>query len=244
MTPVTISSLAIIVFAALIHASFQLSVSVLTLLSGHSLGKKLAHRRMLHLMHHFINGVALFTVLLTSSLVYYFGSIINHSAQFETLVAAVISGLLVGLGLATWAFYYRRGPGTTLWLPRGFAAYLTKRSRITKSATEALGLGMMSVVAELLFIIAPLSAAALAIVSLPDLWWQLAGVALYVVVSLLSLFIVFMLAGGGHTVSRLQTWRERHKRFLQFVAGGSMIILAAYLFVDRVIGISLYGVFS
>ena len=40
MTPVTISSLATIIFAAIIHASFQLSVSVLTLLSGHSIGKK------------------------------------------------------------------------------------------------------------------------------------------------------------------------------------------------------------
>ncbi len=244
MTPVIISSLAIIVFAALIHASFQLSISVLTLLSGHSLGRKTAHRRMLKLMNNFILGAALLTALIMTALVYYLGAFVSHSAKFETLAAAIICGLLIGLGLATWAFYYRKGSGTALWLPRGFAQYLTARSKSTKSGAEAFGLGMTSVVAELIFIIAPLTAAALAIISLPDLWWQIAGIAIYVAVSLVSLFIVFMLAGGGHTISHIQAWRERHKRFLQFVAGGSLIILAAYLFVDRVIGLNIYGVFS
>jgi hypothetical protein len=41
----------------------------------------------------------------------------------------------------------------------------------------------------------------------------------------------------------VQAWREKHKRFIQFVAGGSLIILAAYIFVDRLLGISLYGGF-
>lgn len=243
MTPVIISSFAIIVFGALIHASFQLSTSVLTLLSGHSLGRKTAHQKVLRLMNSYITGVFVLTALLISALAYFLTSFINHSASAEQLVAAVACGLLAGLGIATWAFYYRRGDGTALWLPRNLAHYLTGRTKATKNSAESFGLGMASVIAELVFIVAPMTTAALAIVTLPGLWWQLIGVLTYVVLSLMSLLIVFILVGGGHKLSKIQAWREKHKRFLQFVAGGSMLILAGYIFVDRLLGISLYGAF-
>lgn len=243
MTPVIISSFAIIVFAALIHASFQLSVSVLTLLSGHSLGRKTAHKRVLRLMSSFIIGVLLLTILLVTAFTYLFTLLIDHSPATEQLVAAIVCGLLGGLGVATWAFYYRKGAGTALWLPRSLARYLNTRTKATKNSAEAFGLGMASVIAELVFIIAPIASAALAIVLLPGIWWQLAGVATYAVISLTSLVAVFFLVGGGHKISKLQAWREKNKRFLQFAGGGSLLILAAFIFVDRIMGISLYGAF-
>ena len=243
MTPITLSSLAIIVFAALIHASFQLSLSVLTLLSGHSIGKKTAHRKVLRLMNSFILGVLLLTGLLTTAIVYYANILIDHTAAAERLIAAIVCGLMVGLGVATWAFYYRRGEGTALWLPRGFAHYLTKRSKATRGSAEAFALGMASIIAEIVFIIGPVLAASLAIVTLPDTTWQIGGIALYIILSLLPLLIVALLVGGGHSVARLQRWREQHKRFIQFVGGGSLFILAAFIFVDRVLGITTYGGF-
>lgn len=243
MTPVIISSLAIIVFAALIHASFQLSVSVLTLLSGHSLGKKTAHRKVLRLINSFLCGIFLITALLISASVYYLSLLINHVAKTEQLVASVTCGLMVGLGIATWAFYYRRGNGTALWLPRGFADYLSKRSKATKSSAEAFALGLTSVVAELLFIIGPLLTATLAIITLPTIEWRLIGILLYLIISMLSLLIIAGLVGSGHSIARLQKWRVAHKRFLQFTAGASLIILAAFLFADRVLGFSMYGGF-
>ena len=243
MTPVILSSFAIIVFAALIHASFQLSISVLTLLSGHSLGRKTAHRRVLRLMNSYILGVLALTIGLVSAMTYYLSLLIGHSQSAEQLAAAVICGLLAGLGVATWAFYYRKGGGTALWLPRNLARYLNGRTKATKNSVEAFGLGMVSVVAEIIFIIAPVMAAALAIVTLPGMWWQLAGVATYVTISMISLLIVLVMVGGGHRISKLQAWREKNKRFLQFAAGGSLLILAAYAFVDRLLGISFYGVF-
>lgn len=243
MTPVTVSSLAIIVFAALIHASFQLSVSVLTLLSGHSLGKKTAHKRVVSLSANFIMGVFILTTTLLAALAYYLVSLINNSAEMEQLIAAIVSGLLAGVGLSTLVFYYRRGNGTSLWLPRDLAHHLNKRTRLTANKAEAFTLGMSSVVAELVFILAPMSAAALAIVTLPGPAWQLLGIAVYSLISLLSLLIVFWLVGGGHKISKLQAWREKNKRFLQFVSGGSLLILASYVLVDRLLGVSIYGVF-
>ena len=92
MTPVIVSSFAIITFAAIIHASFQLSVSVLTMLSGHSLGRKTAHRKVLRLMGSFINGSIVATALLLASLSYLLILKINCSTSSEQLVAAIASG--------------------------------------------------------------------------------------------------------------------------------------------------------
>lgn len=242
MDPYIISSLATIAFAGLIHSSFQLSVSVLTLLSGHSLGRKTAHKRVLRLTNSFIIGVVSITTLLLTSLAYYFEIVISQVYGGERLLAAIASGLLAGLGLATWGFYYRRGSaGTALWLPRNFAHYLTKRTKATKSNAESLGLGMVSVIAELLFIIAPMMTAALVISSLDGPLLQITGIIIYTILSILPLIIILILVGSGHRISRIQAWREENRPFLQFIGGGSLIILSAFIIVERLIGYSLYG---
>lgn len=242
MDPYIISSLAIIVFAGLIHSSFQLSVSVLTLLSGHSLGRKTAHKRILKLTNSFITGVVLITTLLLTSLVYYFMVVIDQIQGGERMLAAISSGLLASLGIATWGFYYQRGStGTALWLPRSFAHYLTKRTKTTRSEVESLGLGMVSVIAELLFIIAPMMASALAISSLANPLLQTASIVAYIALSIFPLIIILVLIGSGHRISHIQAWREENRPFLQFIGGGSLIILSAFIIVERLIGYSLSG---
>jgi len=230
-----ISSLAIVAFAALIHASFQLSVSMLTLLSGHAIGAKTKHARLLRLTSGFVCGVTVMTMLLLTFsaflLQHFFGS------HVPLLAWAVCCGLLLGLGVAVWAFYYRKEKGTSLWLPRGFARYLSDRTKSTKQTAEAFGLGLSSVIAELLFILAPVLISALVLIRLEPLW-QLVGIALYTVVSLLSLIIVNGLIGSGHKLSRIQKWREDNKRFLQFVAGSGLIVLGFYVYVDQVMSVT------
>ncbi len=67
-------------------------------------------------------GVAMITLLY--QLISYF-LCYSCPPQRRQLVAAVSSGMMFGLGIAIWAFYFRRQPGTSLWkLPRNFAEYL------------------------------------------------------------------------------------------------------------------------
>lgn len=226
-----ITSFAIILFAAFIHASFQLSVSVLTLLSGHAIGSKTSHTRLIRLTNSFVFGAAVMTALLVSFTAYVLQ--ISFGTQTPAIAWAVACGLLLGLGIAVWAFYYRKETGTSLWLPRGMARYLNNRSKATRMSAEAFQLGLGSVLAELLFIIAPVSIAALTLIQLRPVM-QLIGIFVYVVVSLLSLLIVNGLIGSGHKLSQIQQWRERHKRFLQFSAGGGLLILGFYVYVYQV----------
>jgi hypothetical protein len=228
----TIDTLVIIAAAALIHASFQLSVSMLTLLSSHTIGAKRSHGRLLGLTGAFTLGVFIMTVLLISTISLFIQ--IGMSASSSMVVWIAACGLLFGLGVAVWIFYYRREQGTALWIPRQMARYLSDRTKATKQTGEAFGLGVSSVLAELLFIFAPILVSALVLAQLEPSA-QLAGLAIYASLSLFPLMIVNGLIGSGHKISRIQRWREENKSFLQFIAGGGLVVLGFYLYVDRVL---------
>lgn len=228
----TLDTLLIIAFAALIHSSFQLSISMLTLLSSHTIGARRSHTRLVRLTSSFVFGVCVMTILVMSTT----ALIANLFApSFGDLTPWVgVCGLLFGLGISVWLFYYRREQGTTLWVPRPLARYLGARAKATKQSAEAFSLGLTSVLAELLFIIVPIVASVLLLLRL-DPMWQLVGVLLYGLISTSSLLVVYMLIGGGHKLSRIQKWREDNKQFLQFAAGGGLLVLGFYLYVDQVV---------
>jgi len=230
----TVTSLAIITLAALIHASFQLSVSMLTLLSAHTLGAKKSHRRLLHLTSSYVFGAGLMTVLLLSftSLL-----ILNlYGTNTPQIIWAAVCGLLVGVAVSVWLFYYRREKGTMLWIPRGVAKYLSERTKAVKIGAEAFGLGLSSVTGEILFIVAPITVSALVLVQLPSMW-QLVGIAIYTVISMLSLIIVWVAISSGHSLSRIQKWRETNKYFLQFAAGAGLIVLGFFVYVNEIMSV-------
>lgn len=228
----TIDSLVIIAVAALIHASFQLSVSMLTLLSSHTIGAKRSQARLMSLAGSFVFGVLVATMLLVSTAA--FITQLLYGGSGDVLPWVVTCGLLFGLGIAVWIFYYRREQGTTLWIPRQLSRYLLERTKATKLTGEAFGLGISSVMAELLFIFAPVLVTALTLAQL-ERSWQLVGLGIYALLSLFPLLIVFGLIGSGHKISRIQRWREDNKLFLQFIAGGGLAVLGFYLYVDRVL---------
>ncbi len=234
------SSLAIVALAALIHASFQLSVSVLTLLSGHAIGSKRSHGKLLHLSGSFVFGAGLMSLLLLSFTSLVFSNLFGGNTP--PLVWAMACGLAAGVAVSIWLFYYRKGQGTTLWIPRSVAEYLTSRTKATKQGAEAFGLGLSSITGEVLFIIAPLTIAALTLASLSP-GWQLVGLGLYAVISMSSLVIVWMMIGGGVSLGRIQKWRESNKHFLQFAAGTGLLVLALFVYVTEVVETVVSGVY-
>lgn len=233
-----LSSFCIIILAALIHASFQLSVSVLTLLTGHAVGSQKSLRRITSLTSSFVAGTGIITILLLGFIALL---IMDIGRSIPLLFLwAIACGIMIGIGIAVWAFYYRRERGTSLWIPRGVAHYLSDRTKATRQSAEAFSLGIMSVIGELLFIIAPLFAAALVLVELPS-HWQLIGIILYGVISLLPLISVWALLGSGHKLSEIQRWREKNKYFLQFVSGAGLVVLGAFIYVYQILGVVVGG---
>lgn len=228
----TLTAFSVITLAALIHTSFQLGVSMVTLLSGHAIGKKLAAKRTLRLVGAFLAGTLIMTALVISSLTYVSG--VFFGRDVTPMAWGTLAFGMIIIGVVVWICYYRRGPGTLLWVPRSLAKLLSKRIHATQMSAEAFSLGATSVFTEILFIITPAIAAAFAIISLPvDL--QLIGAATYVVVASLSMLVVAAFIGSGHNISRLQRWRETNKRFLQFAGGSALIVLAFFMYINLVV---------
>lgn len=234
MNFLTQSPLYIVAFAGLLHASFQLGVSVLTLLSGHSLGRRRSFARLMQLNVAYLCGAALVTILLFASFGYAAMAGLKYALPEAWLV---VSFLNIIIGLMVIGFYYRRQKGTGLWIPRAMARYLENRTKKTKHSAEAFTLGAGSVLAEIPFLIGPLLIAVLSVISTPgSAGLQLQSFLLYSLISLLPLITIVSLVGAGHKISTIQRWREHNKLFLQYCAGSGLVVLGAYIFVERVLG--------
>jgi len=224
----TLTFLCIIGLAAITHASFQLSISVLTLLSGHALGRKTAAKRVTGLAFSYSLG-SLFIVALLLSFTYMLSTAIMNFHTFGA-VWAIISGIAIGTGLAVWLVYFRhKKVGTSLWVPREVAKFLSTRASRTRLPFEAFGLGIMTPLIEVIFTLAPLIITALTIRYLPSPWPLLAVLG-YAIIASLPHFIISIIIGGGHSVARIQKWRETNRRFIQFTAGALLIVLGLFAY--------------
>ena len=226
-------SFAIIGLSAMIHASFHLSISTLTLLSGHTLSRERSHLKLVKLSSALTFGAVSATILLFCSLA--FTLEIFYSFKLYQAIWAILIGTSIGTAFSVWIFYYRRNSvktsGTEMWVPRSFAKYLNSRAQKTRHSAEAFSLGVSSILSEIIFIATPIISAALASIHLQPAY-QFLAVILYVSVANLPLFIISCLISGGHPLAQIQIWRENNKRFLQFAAGLGLIILALVIFIN------------
>ena len=230
-----ITSFIMIALAATIHASFQLSISTLTLMSGHSLGIQQSHQKLVSLVISFVLGVIFMTFLLLTSGIYMANTIIHYGILQIVLWATACSALII-IGVAVWLFYFRPGKGTILWIPRFMAEYLTRRCSKTKSNGEAFSLGISSVVGEIIFLLAPIVVSILFIINMP-IALQISGVALYILISVLPLVVVCILVNKRNKLSRIQKWREENKRFIQFMTGSIMLAVGFFVYASEVLAV-------
>jgi cytochrome c biogenesis protein CcdA len=222
-----------LVVAASVQASFGLGVSMLTLLSGHLLSEPESAKRLHRLSIAYIFGSFLAVAAGLIVAVYLFSQWpLAHCREFWS----ILTGASVGVGLAVTLFYYRwNRNGTRLWLPRRAAEYLYARTKATRRTFEAFILGIGAIVAELIFIVAPLLIAGNLAAELSS-WRQILAIGVYLVIAILPLLILFVSNLGRRKISAFQKWRENNKKFLQIAAGALLIILGFYLLVYKVLG--------
>lgn len=223
--------LILVVGALFVHVCYQLSVSVLTHMSAHTLSRKTSAKRLLGLGLSYSFGVFAMTVLLVLAVVSFV--MIGSNSSEHSLPILLVTTLLPLVGLVTMFAYFRKGRGTQLWLPRPIAEYLTKRSRKTRSAFEAAMLGGGTVVGELPFLIAPVLLVSTVIATQPPGLWLLLAKS-YAVLATLPLLVITLYLSSGHSVARVQRWRERNKGFLQWTSGVALVLLTVYLTVLQV----------
>lgn len=223
----------LIVGSLLVHMCYQLSASVLTHLSAHTLSKKAGIRRLGQLGASYTTGVITTTTLLLVALVTIPGFAHTTNSGSHEQVIVLVTGLAPLIALVTVLWYYRHGSGTRLWLPRPIAEFLLERSRKTKRPFEAFLLGAGTVIGELPFTIAPLVFVVLAIAAQPQTVW-LGWSFLYAVLASIPLAVITGYVTSGHSIARVQRWREHNKTFLQWTSGITLILLTLYVTVLQI----------
>ncbi|HAC56485.1 TPA: hypothetical protein DCF80_03205 [Candidatus Saccharibacteria bacterium] len=215
----------ILLGAVFVHACFQLSVSVLTLLSSHSIGRRLSNNRLFSLNVWYILGVATTIAMLQLGAMATYRSATSTDSTLATVVTFSVIPLIALLMVFV---YYRRGRGTQLWLPRPAAEYITTRAKKTKSSVESFALGATTAVVELPFALAPLAIVAFAFQGFnAEHWLQLAiGYALAVT---LPLIFVALFLSSGHKVSSVQRWREDAKGYLKWTSAITLFVVMIYV---------------
>ncbi len=215
-----------IAIVAIVQASFSLSISILTLLSGVSLANHRAKRGHSALMASYIAGSMVVTLALVVGLAWMFKVTGWSDNNFVFLV--LISTLMTA-GFAVLLFYYRYDPkGTRLWLPRRFAERLYAATKRASSVDRSFLLGGMAVLLEIVFIAFPMMIAAYIASSMSGSSYYLA-IIVYAVIAATPQIALAIAYSRGYKVSAIQRWREQNKRFLQITAGILMITLSIYL---------------
>lgn len=227
------SDLFIIILAGIVHATLQLGVGTLLLLYHASLGKHVK-KKTRELVSNYILGNAFLTLLAVLAASFLISVIFQ--GEMNPALLTIIVGILIALAVSVWAFYYRWGKSTELWLPKSIARFIDRRAKVTESQTEAFSLGMLACFAEAPFTLILITVVANSVIALP-LALQILAVALYAILSVFPLIILRIAARRGETVVDIQKWRLKNKKFLRIVSGVGFFILALFILAFKVIGV-------
>lgn len=225
------SDMFIVLLSGVVHATLQLGVGTLLLLYHASLGKHVG-RKTKELVTNYIFGNALLTALAVAAGA--FGIFVICQGEMNAAMLTIVVGILVALAVSVWAFYYRWGKSTELWLPKSVARYINKRAELTESNTEAFGLGMLACFAEAPFTLILIVVTANSVVALPQAL-QILAIAIYTLLSVLPLLVMRIAVKKGQTIVDVQKWRMKNKNFLRVISGIGFFTLAAFLLAFKVI---------
>lgn len=226
------ADLFIILLAGIVHATLQLGVGTLLLLYHASLGKHI-RRKTRELASNYILGNVFLTFLAVAAMSFIISVIFQ--GEMNAGLLTIVVGILVALAISVWAFYYRWGKSTELWLPKSIARFINNRAKITESNTEAFSLGMLACFAEAPFTFILVVVVANSVLALP-LALQILAIAIYGILSVLPLIILRVAVRKGETIVGIQKWRMRNKKFLRIISGIGFFVLALFLLAFKVIG--------
>ena len=228
------ASIGVILLAALIHATLQLSLGSLLLLYHASLGKhiRIKTRR---LVTRYISGVGLMIlvgVLATCFLI----AVLAPEGVLGSGMLMICAGVLVALAFCAWFLYYRSGRSTELWLPKSVAKFIAWRAKVTESNTEAFSLGLLASFAEMPFSLVLTIVAANSILMLREPWLMLMAALIYTAIAVSPLVVLRLGIRSGKTLADAQKWRRQNKTFFRILSGVGFLTLAVFLVAFEVMG--------
>ena len=215
------TSLGILLMVALIQGILQLAPGVFAYFYHYAIGKNSLKKARL-LSPFFVFGV-LFTTILTFLIVV----CLFHDSE---ILRATMAGVFVALSVAGGAFYYRKGSGAKLYIPRKLAAALTTGARNADSAVDAFLLGLITGFSEIIFTL-PLAIMVVLEVRTFDSWIiQFGLIALDIFLTIVPFIVISIFYRTGGNLADIMRVRIRNKDFYRLMLCFLFILLAAGLY--------------
>ena len=230
------TSLGILILSTLIIASMKLIPGVFVLLLHYASGKFSKVKA---------NDLSIFFIFGTETmiaLILFLISILTFSIPPKTLslgnnvLTWIIIGILIALSLVSFLLYYRKGPGTKLFISRKIADSLHQKARLAKTRSDAFALGFFSGLPELILTIPVYLISVISITQISNqATTYSACIILLDVIAISPLFIMHGLFQTGRNFADIERLRTKNKTFFRIFISLLYLLLAITIIIFKVL---------
>lgn len=228
-------SVGIVILAMLIMAFLQLTSGVFSLLCHYASGKY-PKKRASDLEIFFILGAETIAVCLFLCCYYFSYILFFGSSRPETgIIAWIAVGVSIVLAVICLTFYYRKGVGSRLFIPRKVAHSLNKYAKSAKTRSDAFTLGALCGTYELPFTLPLYLITAVEIMEMnAEYYSSYLLTFLYILAPIVPLLIVRWTFLVHHSLAELAKARVRDKNFVRFILAFSYMTIAILIICFRI----------
>ena len=229
-------SLGIVILAMLIMGSFQLTPGVFALFYHYALGNY-SKAKASYLSLFFILGAEIITTCLYLSIFYLTCIFFFDNLHPETSILFwTLAGILIALGFISFFFYFRRGNGTKLFIPRKYAEALDISAKSVKTRSDAFMLGALSGTCELVFTLPLYLVTCVEIMKMgAEGFSSNLLTIIYILTPVIPLFFLRWKFQSGHNLADIQRSREKDKAFTRILLSTCYILIAVLIICFRTI---------
>ena len=225
-----LTSVGILILAALILASMQLAPGIFAIFM-HYVHGKFSHKKAANLSTFFIIGAETSAVIIFLCIYAILCSSPAIAFVIDSNVFAwIMAGIFLALTFATLGLYYRRGAGTRLFIPRRFSQGLKSRISSAKSRSDAFVLGFVSLVPELIFTLPLYLIVTITIMRLDTICPARAGlIILFAIIAISPLLIMRIMHATGFNLADFIRFRFKNKSFFRFCIALCFLLIASLI---------------
>jgi len=151
------------------------------------------------------------------------------------LMRWILAGIVFAVGIVFGLFYFRKGRGTRLFLAQKISDSLTKNAQNIKKPSDALMLGAMAKIPELIFSLPLYIVLALCIGSFDDAVLRTSLGIIVIVSSILPMLVILGFFKSGRNLADIQRMRVKNKQFIRLFVVGCYLIIASLLIASEIL---------
>ena len=231
-----LTGVGILLLSMLIAAFSQLKHGVFLLFLHYTSGK-FKKDKVSILSLFYILGVEIVIAIIFTTIYYMLDSLFAViPASGQTLFEWIIAGILIGLGFIFPFCYFKKGPGTKLFISRNLASQFSLKAKNIKTRSDAFVLGIVSSLPELILIIPLIMISIISITKLDGTPLSRAAIILaFILLNVVPLFIIQTLFYHHYNLADLERKREKSKNFIRFLISFSYISIAILIIAGGVL---------